>query len=266
VSGNVTTRDQFKNARPRAGPDDRRGPADVRLAAGGCSGVRQGDRLLRRRSTRSVAEGLQQTIDQFNGFAESLKKYRDSLFTTGATLDITTGLMRSRFDATVALAAQGDATAFGNLQNDAKAYLDAAKNSAHSSLEYQRAVSQVAAGVDKGIFAAESTADYAQLQLDALQNATNILQQIAGNTAATAAALGQPVAVSQAVPQPVTATPAPSPSTASSDQIVQQLRDINAGIVAIATSTNRTATQLRRWDGDGLTVKTDADSPLQVQS
>jgi hypothetical protein len=70
-------------------------------------------------------------------------------------------------------------------------------------------VALVARGVDKGIFAATETADYAQLQLAALQNATSILQSISDNTAATAAALAAAVAAAQ---QAAAGTPVPRPA------------------------------------------------------
>jgi hypothetical protein len=64
-------------ARPR--PDHRRRAADVRLAARGRAGVRQGAELLRP-DQQDGDPALQSTVDQFTKFADSLQKYRDTLF------------------------------------------------------------------------------------------------------------------------------------------------------------------------------------------
>jgi hypothetical protein len=144
-------------------------------------------------TNKTLADSLKSTVDQFNGFVVSLTKYRATLFDTTAAQDAAYAVLRKRFTDTAALAATGDATALGGLQESAKSFLDNSLSNASSLLQYQRDVALVARGVDQGIFAAESTADYAQLQLDAMKNANGILQQISANTAATTAALTQPV-------------------------------------------------------------------------
>jgi hypothetical protein len=138
---------------------------------------------------KKAITGFQQTIDQFTKFADSLKKYRETLFATDAAQGNVYAALKAKFAATAALAATGDATALGGLQGAGQDFLTAARNNASSMQQYLRDVAQVARGVDQGIFAATETADYAQLQLDALQNATTILGTIATNTATTAAAL-----------------------------------------------------------------------------
>jgi hypothetical protein len=262
---NVTTREQFKNLVLGL---DLTTDAGRQMYASLLSVAPAFDKVLDYfdQINKTATESLSQTVDKFTAFADSLKKYRDSLFTTGLAQQNATASLRNKFTATAALAATGDATALGNLENSGKAYLDAVRNSAHSQIEYQRAVAQVASGVSKGIFAAEETADYAQLQLDALKNANSILQQISLNTQATADALAQPKLVSQpGTPIVQDSTVQNADVLAALQDVTAQLADVNAGIVSIATSNTRTATILNRWDGDGLTVKTDADTPIQTQ-
>lgn len=198
---------------------------------------------------KATISGLQSTIDQFTKFAESLKKYRETLFDTGAAQGNAYALLRQKFIDTAALAATGDATALGGLEGSAKSFLDAARNSASTREQYLRDVALVARGVDQGIFAAEETADYAQLQLDALRNATTILQQISANTAATTAALTLPAANPGASPTAPTSGATTPPGT-------QELIDQNATIIAqnvgIAGSLTRIERIFRQWDGDGL--------------
>jgi hypothetical protein len=162
---------------------------------------------------KQTIQSLQQTADQFTKFADSLRKYRDTLFATDAAQGSAYATLRAKFIATAASAGAGDATALGGLETAGKDFLTSAKANASSWLQYQRDVALVARGVDQGIFAAEATADYAQLQLEALQNATTILQAISGNTAATAAALAADVAAAQ---QAASGSPVPTPTASES--------------------------------------------------
>jgi outer membrane murein-binding lipoprotein Lpp len=94
--------------------------------------------------------------------------------------------------------------------------------------------------VDVGIFAAEETADYAKLQLDAMANAVSILGAINTNTAATATALLNAASTNQEAS-------APSASSSSSDlqaaiedlkaELSQMRSDNNAGHAATASNT-----------------------------
>lgn len=75
--------------------------------------------------------------------------------------------------------------------------------------------------VDKGIFAAESKVDYAQLQIDATVNVANLLADMK-----------------------------------------TELVTLQAQVVDTSAQTLRL---WQRFEGDGLTVKTTADDPLQVE-
>jgi hypothetical protein len=111
----------------------------------------------------------------------------------------------------------------------------------------------VARGVDAGIFAAEETADYAQLQLDALLNATSILQQIADNTAP--------------VPQPAGSGVQTLPSNETTSPVIveqnQKLLDQNGELLEVIRRMDRMWT---RFEGDGLLIRTDADTPIQTEA
>jgi hypothetical protein len=208
---------------------------------------------------KTTIDGLQQTIDKFNSFAASLKKYRDTLFANDATQGNAYQTLKAKFIAAANLAATGDATALGGLEQSGKDFLTAAKNNASSLQQYLRDVAMVARGVDSGIAASEDAADYAQLQLDALKNATTILQQISSNTAATASALTTAPVAQPAGTAPSTSSAAP---TATTDQLAQQNETIiqqNATIIQNLTDMNRL---WKRFDGDGLLVRGETDTPL----
>ena len=113
-------------------------------------------------------------IAKFGPLANDLKAFRDELLGNGAGTGF--AFLAQQFRSTAALAAGGDATAMGSLRGASNAYLQAAKDNAGSQLEYQRAVSEVLASVDRGIFAADTQVDYAQAQIDAIKNSAAIMQ------------------------------------------------------------------------------------------
>jgi hypothetical protein len=292
----VTTRDQFKavGARGSTSPPMRAGRCtprcsrsrrrSTRCSTTSTSRQQEGDPTrCSRRSTSSPASPTASEVPR-----HAVPDRRGA----GQRLQLAEGA----FIATADLAATGDATALGGLETAGKDFLTSAKEQRLDAPGYYRDVALVARGVDKGIFAATETADYAQLQLEALQNAASILQSISDNTAATAAALAADVAAAQ---QAAAGTPVPQASVSEAaaagragvpgqhDQCGRsgdgqrqraqersrraQVRDrglrddLNAALQAIAGNTGATARQLKRWDdGDALKVTADDDDPLPV--
>lgn len=119
-------------------------------------------------------EDARSVIDTFGPLADSLREYRKELLGgQGAT---SFGQIAAQFRAVALAAANGDATALGKLQGVSSSYLDAARLNAGSSLDYRRALGQVLSAVDQGIFAADTKVDYAQLQIDAINNSADIMQ------------------------------------------------------------------------------------------
>lgn len=159
-------------------------------------------------------------IDQFAPLADDLRAFRKEI--TGSSTGASGYAVKaSEFRSTAALARDGDAGALGNLRSTASEFLDAAKENASSAVEYQRAVGEVLGAIDSGIFAVDSQIEYAQLQIDAVNNSANII-----------AGMREEMKVYQ-------------------QQIVE-----NTGYMARLWA---------RFEGDGLTIKTDADTPLQVE-
>lgn len=158
-------------------------------------------------------------IDQFGPLAEGLKAFKDELL--GSRTSNTFGALQSQFRSTASLAANGDATALGKLQQVSSAYLDAARDNASSALEYQRAVGEVLASVDAGIFAADSQVEWAQMQIDAINAQSGIIEGLK-----------------------------------------EQLRVTQDQLVAQGEWQER---MFRRWDGDGLRVRNDEDTPVFTQ-
>ncbi|ABD25107.1 hypothetical protein Saro_0660 [Novosphingobium aromaticivorans DSM 12444] len=121
-------------------------------------------------------EDAKAVIDQFGPLADDLRAYRKELLGGSTTMGL--AYLAGQFRSTAASAAGGDATALGQLRSVSGQYLDAAKENAASALDYQRAVSEVLAAVDRGLFAADAQVDYAQAQIDAIENTANIMQSM----------------------------------------------------------------------------------------
>ncbi len=121
-------------------------------------------------------EDARKIIDTFEPLANDLKAFRDELL--GGRGSDSFGYIAAQFRAIADAAAGGDATAMGKLRGAGTAYLDAARLNAGSDLEYRRALATVLTGVNGGIFAAETQVDYAQAQIDAINNSADILARM----------------------------------------------------------------------------------------
>jgi len=256
----ITTRDQFKQAVLGL---DLTSAAGRGMYASLLKVAPAFDKVLdyQEKAQGEADKTLQSTVETFKRLTEGLTKYRDTLFATDAAQADAYASLKAKFSETAALAAQGNETALGGLEGAGKAFLEAAMNNASTREQYQRDVALVAQGVDKGIFAAKETADYAQLQLDALKNANAVLAAIDANTAATAAALaGMNTGPVQSLPSNETvvqaaATSAPPPPTVPDrelgsifDRLVRQIAEMRsentAGLAAVAGNTGQIARRL----------------------
>ena len=114
-------------------------------------------------------EDARSIIERFGPLADDLRKFRTELVGNGSGTGF--AAITAAFRSTAASAALGDADALGNLRGTAK-------ENAGTALDYRRAVGEVLASVDKGIFAADSQVEYAQMQIDAIKNTNDILAQM----------------------------------------------------------------------------------------
>lgn len=122
-------------------------------------------------------EDAQGIIEKFGPLADDLKKFRAELLGGGDATG-SFGFVQAQFRSTAAAAALGDPTALGGLRSAANTYLTSARNNAGSALDYQRALGEVLSAVDRGIFAADTQVDYAQAQIDAINNSANIMERM----------------------------------------------------------------------------------------
>lgn len=163
-------------------------------------------------------EDARAVMDQFGPLAEDLRSYRKELVGTSSVASY--GAARALFASTAASAAMGDAVALGGLRGVSDSYLASAKANARSSVDYNRARGQVLAAVDQGIFAADTKVDYAQAQIDAINNSAQIMERMRA-----------------------------------------EMVDLQT---QVASNTSFMANLWKRFDGEGILVRTDSDTPLNV--
>jgi hypothetical protein len=135
-----------------------------------------------------IASATQNLQQQYQGFVESIKSYRQSLLVAndnGLSYQALTARTRSIFQGTAAGAANNNLASFGSLQNDSQNYLAALKNSAHTAQEYQLGVAEVAQALDAAQTTAQGQVDVAQQTLDTATSQLTTLNAIAGNTQTT---------------------------------------------------------------------------------
>lgn len=140
------------------------------------------------------------TIAKFQPLVDQMKAARASVI--GANAPGSYAAITAQFRSTAAQAGAGDAAAMAGLSQAATDYLAAAKDNASSSTDYQRAVSEVLAGLDKGIFAGESIVDYQQAQIDAAKANGQLIAELTSNLNAIGANLtGESTAMRKLIDQ-----------------------------------------------------------------
>jgi hypothetical protein len=215
-------------------------------------------------ANKTMSDAFKKTVSEFQGYANALTKYRETLRgdlrTQAGAYDAT----RKAFLTTAGLAAEGDATGLAGLENAGKNFLTASKANATSLTAYLRDVASVATAVDRGIFAATETADYAQLQLDALTASTALLQSIDTGIANLGGQLAGPVVVTSE-PVPTGSGSGAESNTALLEEIQRLRTEAAARDLQIAQQNSAIIRMFNRWDGDGLLIRTDADTPIQTQ-
>ncbi len=229
-------------------------------------------------SYKRESDALQETIDRFASFGDGLRKFRSELGNGGdATVDAYRAA-QARFVDTSALAAKGDVGALGELEAISKDFLTASRDRAGSLAEYQRDVARVAGSVDRAIGASDEAVDYAKAQLDALKASVGGLIEVDASVVSVRdaiIALQAAIASSPSTPAKVPDAPVTSTGTAQPIQVstaqLERIIDANAArsdvqVTTMAETLGKIQRRLDQWDGGGLLVRTDDDTPLHVTS
>lgn len=171
---------------------------------------------------------LRTVIDRFRAFADTLRRFRDSLIAgTAANLSPAAQyqISRRQFEDVRARAAGGDEAAIEDLPSYAQAFLDAAREIAPTAVAYARDLAGVRNAVQAAEQIARTEADLASAQLAALETQVGQLVQLnegvrtvaeaiahlaaveAQAAASIAAAVAQAAAVTSIPPAPADQTP-----------------------------------------------------------
>lgn len=200
-------------------------------------------------------------IAEMQPFVDSLKAYRQTLFGgTDAGLTYRSALVKLM--GTGGLAAAGDKVALGNLQSVSQDFLGVSKDNATSLIQYQRDLAMVARYVDGGIGAAQEQIDYAKLTLDAQDASVALLASIDASLSGGVPALG--VGLGALTPGLIEPQGAGGQSSALLDEVKGMRAESHAQNLRIAENTAAIQKLMTRWDGDGLLVRGEADSPVYV--
>lgn len=127
-------------------------------------------------SYQKEAQAIQQTIDKFKGFSDTLRDLRDSLF-SGTGFDDLASLQR-KYNLAFTSALGGDVKGFEALPAALNAYRDAAITQAGSAAEARMITARLAQDLTRAIGSADDAADYQQLSLDALNQSVDGLIDI----------------------------------------------------------------------------------------
>jgi hypothetical protein len=127
------------------------------------------------------ASGLQDTINRFKTFGNSIRDFRKALGQTLAANADPLSSARDLFNQTVAAALKGDTEALQNIQKVSTDYLETTKEYASDFVDYQKAFAFVSNTLLKVENSAFSTASVAELQLQALKTQVGSLISLDNN-------------------------------------------------------------------------------------
>ena len=176
------------------------------------------------------ASGLQETIDRFRTFGNSIRDFRKALGQSLSTNADPLSSARNLFNQTVAAALKGDTEALSNIEQVSTDYLDTTKEYASDFVDYQKAfafVSNTLLGVEDSSFA---TASVAELQLDALKQQVSSLINLDENIVTVQQAM-QDLVNAEAL-----ASQAQSDLNALNAQQVAMLGEINQSVLTVAAA------------------------------
>jgi tape measure domain-containing protein len=209
---------------------------------------------------------FKETADKFRDLGNSLREVSKDIVSMIIGNESVSSELRSQFFSTSASARLGNQDALAALPNLAKQYADLVVDTAPDRLSMIRELSAIQNETIASALVADRQASIAERQLTALEQQVSTLINIEETAITVATAIRQLVALNGGIPAPATSTAISTPSTIyDSNQVatfgnndnvsneVSALRDeMKIAMFQIAKNTGTTATQLQRWDGDGL--------------
>lgn len=215
---------------------------------------------------------LEGTADQFRAFASSLRDFRATLFgVEGSTNAYNKALSDLR--RVGGLASLGDASALGQLQGVSSAFLEAAMGRAGSREDYLRDVAKVASYVDAAITASDNMVSETEQQLSLLTEQVSQLIDLNEGVETIAEVMTRlEELLATTIPDaPAYIEPAMEAVEIVREQMAAMAEDMHVvqdTNIAMANTISRMESFWQRLspDGLGITIRTDSDTPIQVQT
>lgn len=220
-------------------------------------------------STESQA--LQDTADKMKGLSATLREFRDTIYAGDeSALSYTQAL--AKWIQIQSLAATGDETAIGKIAGTGRDFLDAAKSSAKTMLDYQRAQALVANGVDQVLGYTDSAASDAEQQLALMKEQVGQFITLNETAQSVEQILEKLVAFNASNTAASSSSSSGSTSTSSGNQnssLFQSMADRLAALEASGDANARWSKLLFNlfsgWDRNGaMAITNDSDQPLTV--
>lgn len=224
-------------------------------------------------SLNEAAGNLGQVAERMRGFAKEIREFKSTLFADANQGGDSYGRVAEQFRSTSRMAALGNENSLASFVGDAQAFLDAARDNARSSLDYRRAVSEVAGASDRAIGGAEGLASNAEQQVAALNATVAQLQSVAalGASQVSLADLANQIQTGQVVPA-IEDTVGGGLEALRAEVIMlrrelQERRDEEkAEALAIARNTSATAANLERVTRNGDTLAMTAEDGVSINN
>jgi len=140
-------------------------------------------------SIRSTIDALSGAQAKWMEFAANIREFRAGLFSPDKGSGLSVQQARADFDRTAKMAAFGDEKALQSFTGVSQTFLDAARSSARTQLDYQRAIGLVAGAADAAAKGADGVGAQAANEYAALQAQITQLEALNEQTTATVAAL-----------------------------------------------------------------------------
>lgn len=207
------------------------------------------ERIYALEDAQAAAQAAQALADQWAGVSETLEDEIARISGLNRTQATNLAQVQADFAVATAQARSGDKAAAERLPELSRTLLEMARGSARSALELSSVQASVVASLTQ-------TADVVRgLAAGPLSNAQDAVQSLMPDTIAA-----QILAGDQA--KTTTASTGQADMLAELRALRSEVVDLRAEARATATATAAISRLHQRWDGDGLLVRTDSDTPL----
>lgn len=218
----------------------------------------------------AMAQELQSTAERFTGLADQIREYRATLVANNNA----PGEINAKYSMVASAAARGDVKALEGFTATAQAYLENAKDTVATDLEYRMKVAQVAIAADAAIGGADSAAKSALRQIELMQSQVSAIAAVNVSTDAINEALAELEKTQKNEIAPDLEMTFNEGFMTLADAIhevrdeIKTLRtDVKSGQTIMAGITAEIRGRLNDWDrGDAVGISNEAEEPIYTSA